>query len=188
MKNNLINMMALDIYLSAISENNFNKIYSEIEPNELRLPLMSWDLYSEVNSKKMNESRRFQDIIKIKSLASKFNWQNNMDAIFETEQFEAIIVTDINQKILWVNNGFSDMTGFTKTEALAKTPRFLQGSKTSTASKQRIRKRLKADLPFKDVIINHKKNGTPYKCEVKIFPLHNNGNKTHYIALERQVG
>ncbi len=180
--------MSLDIYLSSISENNFDKIYSKIEHNELRLPLMSWDLYSEVNSKKMIESKSFQDIIKVKSLASKFNWQNNMDSIFEKEQFEAIIVTDINQKILWVNNGFSDMTGFSKKEALTKTPRFLQGSKTSITSKQRIRKHLKTDLPFKDVIINHKKNGIPYKCEVKIFPLYNNGNKTHYIALEREVG
>ena len=136
----------------------------------------------------MIESKRFQDIIEVKSLASKFNWQNNIDSIFENVQFEAILVTDINEKILWVNNGFSNMTGFSKTDALTKTPRFLQGSKTSIESKQRIRKNLKINLPFKDVIINHKKNGVPYKCEVKIFPLYNNGNKTHYIALERQVG
>ena len=188
MKNNLVNMMSLDIYLSSISENNFEKIYSKIEHNILRLPLMSWDIYSKANSKKLIEFKRSQDIIKVKSLASKFNWQDNIDSIFEKEQFEAILVTDINQKILWINNGFSDMTGFSKTEALRKTPRFLQGSETSMKSKQRIRKKLKTNLPFKEVIINHKKDGIPYKCEVKIFPLYNDGNKTHYIALERQVG
>lgn len=188
MKNNLINMMSLDIYLSSISENSFNKIYPKIKHSTLRIPLMSWDIYSQVHTKKMIESKMVQDIIKVKSLATKFNWQNNIDSIFEKEQFEAILVTDINQKILWVNNGFFQMTGFSKTEALKNTPRFLQGSKTSLESKQRIRKNLKTGLPFRDIIINHKKDGTPYKCEVKIIPLYNNGDKTHYIALERQVG
>ena len=92
MKNNLVNMMSLDIYLSSISENNFEKIYSKIEHNILRLPLMSWDIYSKANSKKLIEFKRSQDIIKVKSLASKFNWQDNIDSIFENKLLFKVMI------------------------------------------------------------------------------------------------
>jgi len=151
-------MMSLDIFLSSVSKNKFEEIYSKIDSNILAIPLMSWDIYSSANSERLLQAERLQDIIKVKSLASKFKWKNNIDSIFEKEQFEAILVTDINQEILWVNNGFSNMTGFSKTEALGNTPRFLQGVKTSIKSRDGIRKKLKKDLPFKEVIINHKKN------------------------------
>jgi len=114
---------------------------------------------------------------------------SSLDKVQCDEVYKAIIITDINQKILWVNGGFTQMTGFTKAEALDKTPRLLQGPSTSLNSKRRIRKKLSTcDKPFEDVIINHKKNGEIYECEVKIFPLHSNNYKSHYIALERQVG
>ena len=188
MKNNLFNMMSLDIFLSSVSKSKFEEMYSTIDTNILALPLMSWDIYSNANSERLIESKRLQDITKVKTLASKFKWENDIDSIFKKEQFEAIIITDSNQEILWVNNGFSNMTGFSKAEALGNTPRFLQGPKTSVKRKQSIRKKLSANLPFKEVIVNHKKDGTSYKCEVKIFPLNKNDNKTHYIALERKVG
>lgn len=188
MKYNLFNMMALDIFLSSVSKRKFEEMYSEIQGDIFAIPLMSWDIYSSANSEKLLEAERLQDITKVKLLASKFKWENNIDSIFENEQFEAILITDINQEILWVNNGFSNMTGFSKTEALGNTPRFLQGPKTSVMRRQSIRKKLSANLPFKEVIVNHKKDGTSYECEVKIFPLNKNDNKTHYIALERKVG
>jgi PAS domain S-box-containing protein len=187
MKNNLEYMMALDIYLSSLSRHRFNKIYKKIKHDTLRIPVMSWDIYSEVNAKHIFEAQRLRDIAKVEQLAAKFNWQNNMNLMFEKANFEAIIVTDLEQKILWVNDGFSKMTGFTKAETLNKTPRFLQGAKTALRTKQSIRQKLKTNIPFKEVIVNHKKNGKPYKCEVKIFPLYVKDKKTHYLALERQV-
>ncbi|WP_298758407.1 PAS domain-containing protein [uncultured Psychroserpens sp.] len=187
MKNNLSNMMALDIYLSSLSKEDFETVSSKIDyDSSKRLPLMSWDIYSDSLMLKRKKAQREHDILKVRSLAKKLNWQNDINAIFNEQQFEAILITDIDQKIIWVNQGFTAMTGYSKVDALNKTPHFLQGPETSNDSKERIRAKLNAITPFTEVIINYRKDKTPYKCEVKIFPI-GNDEATHFIALERQV-
>ncbi|WP_406683137.1 PAS domain-containing protein [Seonamhaeicola sp. MEBiC1930] len=188
MKHNLNNMKGLDIYLSSLSKDDYDAISSKITyPSHVITPLMSWDIHSEGYFKGLMAADRAQDIVKVKSYAKKLNWQGNIDDIFDKEVFEAIIITDLCQRIVWVNSGFSKMTGYSKFEVLTKKPNLLQGAETSIEVKQNIKSQLKGDLPFKDVITNYKKNGESYECEVKIFPLYSNDNKTHFIALERRV-
>ena len=184
--NNLFNMMSLDLFLLSLNKSDFHSLHSKISHHTI-LPLMSWDLFAKANFNRLSDAKKSQDITKVKRMALEFNWENDIDSIFHKEPFEAIIITDAHQKILWVNDGFSKMTGFSKNEALYRTPQFLQGPNTLKESRQSIGKKLSASLPFKEVIINHKKNGIPYKCEVSIFPLYNSGKRTHFIALEREV-
>ncbi|WP_353778709.1 PAS domain-containing protein [Winogradskyella sp. 3972H.M.0a.05] len=189
MKHNLYDMMALDIYLSSLSDSEYDAIKDEIQSDahSSMPPLLSWDIYSEGYTQQMDEAQREQDIIKVISMAKKLNWKNDINRIFDKEQFDAILVTDINQRIIWVNQGFTTMTGYAKSDAINKTPRFLQGEETSENTKRKITAKLKRNKPFTEVITNYRKNGTPYQCEVKIFPLYND-KTTHFIALEREVG
>lgn len=189
MKYSLNKMMALDIYLSSLSKSEYAEVMAKTKRSTVSLvtPLLSWDAYSEGYFNTLQAGDKQQDILKVKSYAHKMNWQNNLDAIFEKEVFEAIVITDINQNIIWVNKGFSKMTGYTKAEVLKKKPNLLQGTETSNEVKRNIKQQLKNNLPFKEVITNYKKSGEAYTCEVKIFPLHTNDNKTHFMALERQV-
>ena len=73
------------------------------------------------------DSKILNDIEQVKSFAKKSKWKNKIDGIFQNQDFEALVITDINQKILWVNNGFTEMTGYSKKFAINKTPNFLQG-------------------------------------------------------------
>lgn len=188
MKYNLHNMMALDLYLSSLSKSDYDLVSKQITDNSrIKTPLLSWDIYNESYINTLENAQRQQDIVKVKSLAKKMNWDNNIDSIFKDEAFEAIIITDLDQNIVWVNKGFTKMTGYTKVETLNKTPRFLQGAETSVEIKQKIKKQLNANLPFKEVVRNYKKDGEPYICEVKFFMLDNDYNKTHFMALERRV-
>ncbi|TBN04758.1 PAS domain-containing protein [Hyunsoonleella flava] len=188
MKYNLYKMMCLDIYLSSLNKTEYEAVSKTISKgSRIITPLTSWDIYSQGNIEKLQEAERLQDIRKVKSYAKKMNWDNDIDFIFEKETFEAILITDLKQKIIWVNKGFTKMTGYLKREVLNKTPRVLQGSKTSDTSRSNIKEKLKTNLAFTEVITNYKKDGTPYKCEVKIFPLKVNNKKTHFVALERQV-
>ncbi|TYA92223.1 PAS domain-containing protein [Seonamhaeicola marinus] len=189
MKYNLSKMMGLDIYLSSLNKEEYEAVSSKIAyRGNLIMPLMSWDIHSEGYFKGLEDSDRTQDIIKVKSYAQTYSWQENIEAIFDKEVFEAIVITDLNQKIVWVNRGFSKMTGYSKNEVLNKKPSLLQGAKTSKVIKQKIKSNLKGSLPFREVITNYRKNGESYDCEVKIFPLYSKNTKTHFIALERQVG
>ncbi|RAJ27786.1 PAS domain S-box-containing protein [Gelidibacter algens] len=186
MTKKLAGMMGLDIYLSSMKEHDMDPADYEMNSNLSLMPLLSWDIYNAHYFSRLQEFQRTQDILKVEALGQKLNWTSNINDLFKNEEFEAILVTDLDQKIIWVNDGFTEMTGYTKTEALRKTPRFLQGPKSSSETKDRIRQKLSGIEPFTEVIINYKKNRDPYKCEVKIFPLYNE-ETTHFMALERRV-
>ena len=106
--------------------------------------------------------------------------------IFSEHDFEAIVITNRHQKIQWVNNGFTKMTGYSKKYAINKRPTFLQGKLTSDKTREVIRKHIHANKPFKEIIVNYRKDKTPYKCEISVFPLYNE-KTTHFVALEREV-
>lgn len=187
MTKNLNNMMCLDIYLSSLNKDELEALEDGINSENIQtMPLLSWDIYSDYHFDQLEELKRTQDILKVKALAQKLNWRVDINELFEKEIFEAIVVTDLNQKIIWINEGFTEMTGYSKKETLNRTPRFLQGPKSCSDAKERIRSRLSGIEPFTEVITNYKKNKDVYECEVKIFPLYNE-ETTHFMALEKRV-
>ena len=61
--------------------------------------------------------------------------------------YDSILITELNlekpgPKIVYVNDGFTRMTGFSKSEAIGNTPRMLQGPKTDRAILDRLKRRL----------------------------------------------
>lgn len=97
----------------------------------------------------------------------------------------AVIVTDEQRKILWVNEGFTTITGYTLSEVLGKKPSILQGPGTEQDAIRRIRKGLESQAIFKEEITNYRKNGEAYPCKLVIHPIFNEVRKlTNYIAFE----
>jgi PAS domain S-box-containing protein len=97
----------------------------------------------------------------------------------------AVILTDSSQKIIWVNEGFTTTTGYTLPEVFGKNPSLLQGPKSQKEAIARIRERLEEGVPFRDEIINYRKNGEKYLCKLVIHPVYGEGGKlTNYIAFE----
>jgi PAS domain S-box-containing protein len=98
----------------------------------------------------------------------------------------AVILTDPNQRIIWVNEDFSAITGYSLGEAIGRIPgKILQGPKTDPAARDRIRKAIQSRIPYKDQLINYRKNGEPYTCKLVIHPIFNkNQELTNFIAFE----
>lgn len=187
MKNKLSNMMCLDLFLDSLSIKNYKAIEHELITSEsTKYPLLNYGLFADNFSTAMGKLNRENDINTVKEFASKYNWNESLDQIFKNEDFEAIVITNKKQEIIWVNDGFKKMTGFHKNYAIKKTPSFLQGSKTCEITREAIREKIKENKPFAGTVINYRKNKTPYKCEIKIFPLFSK-DTTHYIALEKAV-
>jgi PAS domain S-box-containing protein len=187
MKYNLSGMLSLDFYLSSLSDKEYDKVQLLIKFSKNKVtPLFSWDIFSQYHSQTIENLKVEKDIRQVKSFAEKANWKNEIDTIFKNQDFEALIITDMDQKILWVNDGFKQMTGYSKTFALNKTPYFLQGVNTTVKSKKRFRKKLNDLKPFTEVITNYRKDNSPYECEVKIFPMYAE-NVTHFLAIEKHV-
>ncbi len=98
----------------------------------------------------------------------------------------AVILTDMDRKILWVNQDFTDITGYTLSEVVGFKPgSILQGSQSEQDAVRRIRRALEQEVPFNDEITNYRKNGEEYLCKLVIHPIFNNANKlTNFIAFE----
>ena len=188
MTKNISEMICLDIYLSNLNEECYNNLKYDLFNTKLKpMPLKSWDFFMVNYQNRLIEAKKQLELNQVKVFANKYNWQNDLQLAFKEQDYEALIITDENQKIIWVNDGFSSMTGYSKKFALNKTHRFLQGIKTDENTKSRIRKKIALNKPFKDIIINHRKDNSTYKCEVNIIPLYNK-TTTHFIAFERQIG
>ncbi len=124
----------------------------------------------------------------LEDLKDHFQWSTDISPLLE-RKFDALVLTDLSQQILWVDEGFEKMTGYSPSFALGKSPEFLQGKETSKQSKQQVRNKLKEKVNFTSQLINYKKDGRAYLCEISIFPLLNQHQlPTHFLALENEIG
>lgn len=147
-------------------------------------PLLSWDIYSSHSAHLAFKAKKEKDVRVLRRFCSKFKWNVSIDEVL-SRPYQALVLTDLNQNILWVNQGFTEMTGYPRVFAVGKKPFFLQGEKTSPQTKQNIREHLSQGLSFEGTIVNYKKNTEEYLCQVKIVLLYNHENRlTHYLALE----
>lgn len=80
------------------------------------------------------------------------------------------------------------MTGYSKQFAVGRKPSFLQGEKTSIESKTKIRNRIYRNEPFRETVMNYKKNQAEYLCEIEFFPIVNKQKETKaFLALETEL-
>lgn len=91
-------------------------------------------------------------------------------------------------KILYVNDAFERITGYSLAEALGQTPRMLHGPNTQRDALDRIRSSLEKWLPVREEIINYTKDGREFWLEMDIVPVADEtGWFTHWIAVERDI-
>lgn len=97
-----------------------------------------------------------------------------------------VILTDPNQRILWVNEDFTTITGYSLGEAIGRVPgKILQGPATNPEAIERIRKGLQQRTPLQDELVNYRKNGEPYLCKLVIHPIFDrNQELINFIAFE----
>lgn len=107
--------------------------------------------------------------------------------------YDAILITtagleDPHPVIEWVNPAFERMTGWTREEIVGKSPRVLQGPKTSRALLDQLKDDLTNNRPFQGESVNYRKDGTEYSVEWKISPLLDGDGKIgHWVAIQRDT-
>lgn len=109
---------------------------------------------------------------------------NDVILITEAEPFRG----PDGPKILYVNEAFQRMTGYTSKEVVGKTPRILQGPKTDKKQLDIIRAALEKWEPARVELINYKKDGTEFAVELSITPICNEeGFYTHWVSVQRDT-
>jgi PAS domain S-box-containing protein len=75
---------------------------------------------------------------------------------------QAIIVTDCDGSILYVNVAFEKMTGYSALEVLGRNPRLLKSGKQDSAHYRRLWKALKEGRTWHGELVNRRKDGSLY--------------------------
>ena len=110
---------------------------------------------------------------------------NTRDAILVTE---ARPIDEPGPEIVYANESFLRMTGYTMEEIVGKTPRILQGPETDRDRLDEIRTALTRHEPVRVELLNYCKDGTEFWVEVDIVPLSDeNGTRTHWVSVQREV-
>ncbi|PQJ31696.1 hypothetical protein BST92_07055 [Nonlabens arenilitoris] len=130
-----------------------------------------------------------KDILEqMNGLANEHNWHFNyfLDRFSHYNGY-TIVITDHNFKIQCCSENIFKMTGYESRELIGHTPALLQGIKTDKNSKMLIKKATQNELPFNTRLVNYRKNGEIYGCEIHAFPIFNSKLEvSHFIAFEKE--
>jgi len=104
---------------------------------------------------------------------------------------QAVVITASTQPdnpIIYVNDSFSRITGYSREEVIGKNCRFLQGPKTSPEAVERIRSSLKEGLHCLIEVLNYRKDGTPFWNGLAIWPIRDaTGSVTHFVGVQTDL-
>ncbi|MFS0807343.1 PAS domain-containing protein [Shouchella sp. 1P01AA] len=102
-----------------------------------------------------------------------------------------IAITDpslVDNPIIFINQGFTDITQYHLEEVMGKNCRFLQGENTNKEDLKKISESLQRSGSFKAEILNYKKDGTPFWNELTIDPAKNNkDDKTYFVGVQKDI-
>lgn len=101
----------------------------------------------------------------------------------------SVLIADKEENIIWVNEGFTRITGYTLQEVKGKKIGYsLEGPKVDEKAKKRLRYALENKLAFKEEFMSYAKNGTVIWVEVDCQPLFDENNKhIGFMSIENDI-
>ncbi|MDP3442780.1 MAG: PAS domain S-box protein, partial [Ignavibacteria bacterium] len=100
----------------------------------------------------------------------------------------AILITDSEGRIEWVNKAFTKLTGYTPNEVLGKNPKILKSGQHSSEFYDLLWKTIKAGDTWRAELINKRKDGTLYHEEMIVTPVKNaSGVIENFVAIKQDI-
>ncbi|OIO74572.1 MAG: hypothetical protein AUJ57_02020 [Zetaproteobacteria bacterium CG1_02_53_45] len=101
---------------------------------------------------------------------------------------EAVMITDVDGAIEYINNAFSLITGYSREEVIGRNPRILKSGEHGFAHYEAMWERLSSGKVWQGRVIDKRKDGTLYPAMVTISPLKNeDGVTTHYVGVQQSL-
>lgn len=119
----------------------------------------------------------------------KIEEENEKLATVASLTVNAVIVTDAEGRINWVNKGFERITEYSFDEVMGKKPGdFLQGLATDSSTVLRMSECIKRGDGFREEVLNYGKSGRQYWLDIEVVPLRDsNNNLTGFMAIEQDI-
>lgn len=172
-------------------ENNWSEEYRFIKANgDIAFVRNKGLVVRDTNGKGIRMIGAMQDITSQK----KEEQQLRLFKSVITNSSDVVVITEaepidiFGPKILYVNQAFTKLTGYTNEEIIGKTPRILQGPLTNKDELVRLKEAMKKWEPCEIEVLNYKKNGETYWSSISVMPLANEtGDFTHWISIQRNI-
>jgi len=101
---------------------------------------------------------------------------------------DAVMITDRQGSIEYVNPAFETMTGYKRADVLGARSNILKSGRQGETFYQRLWSTILAGEPFSDVLVNRRKDGSLYYEEKTITPLKDAyGSITHFVSTGRDI-
>ncbi len=95
---------------------------------------------------------------------------------------------DADYALVYVNQAFERLTGYSAAEVLGRNPSFLQNNDRDQAARADIRRALSAAEPVTVTLRNYRKDGSLFFAEMRLSPLYDTaGRLTHYLGIHNDV-
>jgi len=111
-----------------------------------------------------------------------------MLALVASRTDNAVVITDADLGIVWVNDGFTRISGYRLDEVRGRDPAtFLRGPNTDPATLARIQGHLARGEGFRAELLRYAKTGREYWSEIDAQPVHDCGRLVYVIAIESDL-
>jgi PAS domain S-box-containing protein len=179
------------------------RIYArEIGTNEQRfmdafynVPVMSLEHFKKIAQALFTLANQlstsaFQNIQQARVIADRQKAEENLlrlsTAINQT--VEAVVITDAQGIIQYVNPAFETITGYLKNDIIGQNPRVLKSGRHEAAFYRDLWNTISAGQTWTGRFINKRKNGSLYTEDATISPMRDStGVITNYVAVKRDV-
>jgi len=101
---------------------------------------------------------------------------------------DAMLITNVKGTIHWINQAFVDMTGYSREEAIGRTPRILRSGKHDAAFYRDFWETILAGRVWRGEFTNRRKDGTLSYDEHTVSPVHGeDGEITHFVGILHDI-
>lgn len=110
-----------------------------------------------------------------------------------TNTSDSVMISDAGTserptQIIFVNDAFTKLTGFSKEEAVGKSLPLLEGPLSSSQDLQALHEAVKQQKALKTTLLHHRKNGEPFWNDLSINPIFNEkGKLIYWVSIERDI-
>lgn len=110
-------------------------------------------------------------------------------SLIAEKNINAVVISDVEGKIEWVNSSFEIMSGYSKKELIGIKPgNLLQGAESNPETIDYLKNQISKGQPFNCEIVNYSKSGEKYWVKIQGQALYNNrGEIVRYFAIEENV-
>jgi PAS domain S-box-containing protein len=93
-----------------------------------------------------------------------------------------------DEPLIYVNEGFERVTGYSADEAIGRNCRFLQGEETAPAATAQFRDAIETETATTVELINYRNDGIPFWNRVQLNPVFDDeGDLLHYIGFQNDI-